>query len=82
VTGRVLTEESHFATPAGEHGDLRPIRRFDLREWRQQYPDESLSGSDHDILDFGYWYDGGDSSMEYEPPAEDWREEYRLSKVK
>jgi hypothetical protein len=48
--------------------ELKNIVRFDLEEYRKQYPDEPEPSS-YDILDLGYWTDQG----KYEPPDEDWR---------
>ncbi len=28
---------------------------FDVKEWRECYPRETLDGSSHDIMDLGYW---------------------------
>ena len=48
---------------------LTSITRFDLDEYRLAY---GRLDEEYDVLDLGYWYAGG-----YEPPAYDWRAEFR-----
>lgn len=56
---------------------LREIRVVDVREWERQYG-EKLREASYDILDFGYWYqDPITRTTDYEPPTEDWRQQYR-----
>lgn len=65
-TGDVLPDQSTYDGDA-----LRPIKKFDLPEWRGHWKrdlPESL-----DILDVGYWNADGS----YEEPAHDWREDTR-----
>jgi hypothetical protein len=81
ISGEVIVDESRYSTSVGEEGDLRPIRQFDLVEWREHYPGEYLTGGSYDILDFGYWYLTESGTLSYEIPAILWREEYR-SRIK
>lgn len=69
-TGEVSVEESDY-----DNDDLRQIVRFDLDEWRKEYPGEECEGGD--ILDFGYWSKREDGEWIYEPPVEEWRKEWR-----
>ena len=76
VTGYVDHLASVYSPdPEGEHPIL-DIRRFDVDEWRRAWPGETLAGTEQDILDFGYWSRPGDA---YEPPCEEWRDEYRAA---
>ena len=45
--------------------------RIDVDEWRKRYPGEELLPVQHDILDFGMWFD--DRHHDYDGPSEDWR---------
>lgn len=67
--GSVFPQLSRYDTKPGEEGDLRPILRFDLAEWRKTYPGQELDGGTVDILDLGYWSTG----EQYEAPAHEWR---------
>lgn len=57
----------------------RGIQKFDLGEWRRYYgfgTQHWAEIEDIDILDLGYWYntiEGRDPTIQYEPPAHDWR---------
>ena len=76
VTGYVDHLASVYSPdPEGEH-PISDIRRFDVDEWRRAWPGETLAGTEQDILDFGYWSRPGDA---YEPPCEEWRDEYRAA---
>jgi hypothetical protein len=54
---------------------IADIVRFDLSEWHTTYKGEQLPES-VDILDLGFWTVSG----RYEPPVEDWREEFRAQR--
>lgn len=60
---------------AEQDGEYMDIVRFDIWEYAKEYPNETLGGSHVDILDIGYWMIDGT----YEPPREDWRNDYRLA---
>jgi hypothetical protein len=67
-------------TPGDEDGEaLKQIAKFDLGEWRRYYGMEQLEpNSSIDILDLGYWLKDG----AYEPPAEDWRQQFAQERHK
>ena len=76
--GNVLNYEPAEHEPREYDG----IRTFNVREWMRQYPKEDLTEKTIDILDIGYWTIQSDGTMgqgfiRYEPPCEDWREEFR-----
>lgn len=71
-TGAVIEYEPDRSEPEHAYAE---IVRFDLEEWGRTYPNETCEGGD--ILDFGYWYRRMDGFVDYEPPCEDWREEFR-----
>jgi hypothetical protein len=76
VTGYVDPVASNYL-PDREGEQTHPIsniHRFDVDEWRRAWPGETLAGTEQDILDFGYWSRPGD---DYEPPAQEWRDECR-----
>lgn len=61
----------------GYTGGYNGIDTVDLNEWRDKYETYPAEGSEHDILDFGYW--GSDNS--YSEPAHAWREELRMDSL-
>ena len=65
-TGKVI--ECDMSTD-GEGIDK--IAKFDVVEWKNTYAQGNLVSCD--ILDLGYWKKDG----KYEPPTEDWREDFR-----
>lgn len=79
VTGYVDPAASvYFPDLGGEQADpISNIYRFDVDEWRRAWPGEVLDGTEQDILDFGYWSLPGDG---YEPPVQEWRNEFRNQK--
>ena len=80
VTGYVDPVASNYLPdPEGEQTyPISNIHRFDVDEWRRAWPGEALAGTEQDILDFGYWSRPGD---DYEPPAQEWRDECRNQKI-
>lgn len=50
------------------------IQHFNITEFLKYYQLEVMPAS-IDILDIGYWFNGASGKPEYEPPAQDWREE-------
>lgn len=67
-TGCVLDYDPQDQDP--EYAD---IARFDVDEWQQEYPDEDISGHEHDIVDFGFWTDTG----QYNEPSYEWRKDFQ-----
>jgi hypothetical protein len=63
----------HNLARFGGFGIYEEIVKFDLDEWRHEYPGEELAGISVDILDLGYWNDDG----VYTELATDWRREFR-----
>ena len=41
---------------ADDDNNYRDIRRFDVSEWQEMYPERELAGAHVDILDIGFWY--------------------------
>lgn len=73
LTGRVLN-----LTPSEEpQAGYFSIVAFDVAEWKKCYPSEVLEGRSIDILDLGYWLEGGT----YEEPAQDWRDDRRNTRA-
>jgi hypothetical protein len=75
-TGQVLTYDHNGTLPDPEDASERGytlISRVDLDEWRKTYGDQEPTAID--ILDVGYWY--GPANL-YEPPAQDWRDDYEM----
>jgi hypothetical protein len=74
ITGKAIEYDHEGTLPdpddATEKG-YEAIHRFDLAEWRATYPGKEPTAID--ILDLGYWW-GPDNT--YEPPAQDWRDEF------
>jgi hypothetical protein len=70
-TGEVI---QHEPDPSSDE-PYTNIVRVDVAEWRLAYPGEALEDV-IDILDLGYWMKDGT----YEPPAEDWREDFRAAR--
>lgn len=70
-TGKVVT----YTPDPPENGeyDYNNISKFDIDEWRNENPDETLEGNDLDILDLGYWTNEG----VYESPDYTWRKEIK-----
>ncbi|MDY6957923.1 MAG: hypothetical protein SVK08_02075 [Halobacteriota archaeon] len=62
-TGDVLIIDSNVP-----NSYLFDIKRIDVKEWGNQYPEDSIS-EEHDILDFGFW----DKVGNYAPPSTEWR---------
>lgn len=52
--------------------------RLDLAEYKHTYGEDVTIEGSHDILDWGYWTNGGG----YEPPVHEWREEIRKERRK
>ena len=70
--------EIKFNIVTGEVTDCRIVeymekvpKWIDVDEWRKRYPGEELLPVQHDILDFGMWFD--DRHHDYDGPSEDWR---------
>ena len=68
--------EIDFNIVTGEVTDLRIAeymeripKTIDVDEWRNRYPGETLLAEQHDILDFGMWFEDDT----YDGPCEDWR---------
>lgn len=63
----------------GDWPDMEPQYvpvRFDVAEWRGEYPDEKLEGMSVDTLDLGFVNRLG----QYSPPDREWRAEFRESR--
>ena len=71
VTGVILSKDLYY-TSDGENY-LEELMMADIIEWQREYPNESLAGSIHDILDFGFW----SNDTTYDGPSEDWRSDRR-----
>ena len=69
-TGEVLSVEAGGTGSTELTETFRPVR-VDVCEWRARYPGECVLG-EHDILDFGYWYQE-DGFYAYTDPCESWR---------
>lgn len=69
-TGEVLSVEADGTGSTELTEDDRPVS-VDVGEWRARYPGEAVL-SEHDILDFGYWY-LRDGVLLYSEPCESWR---------
>ncbi len=55
------------------------IKKFDLEEFCKHYGySKETMPIDIDILDLGYWYVSIKGILEYEEPAHDWREEFKV----
>lgn len=81
--GFVLSREIAACCPinslSGEdHFDLLTAFAFDVWEWEDYWGKRFGDVSDFDILDLGYWYVGKNGQVEYEAPANHWREELKI----
>ena len=57
--------------------EYRDIVRFDVHEWRREYPTEAIEGTGMDILDIGFWTDTG----EYIGPEQSWRDDRKREEI-
>lgn len=71
-TGQVVSRE-RYDPKDEESAFIDRIVRFDVVEWNVAYPSQGIERASLDILDLGYTYRCLDGSLEYEPPASDWR---------
>lgn len=83
--GFVISREIHKCCPINslvseDHFDLLTAFAFDVLEWERYWGKKLGDVSDLDILDLGYWYVNKNGEVEYEAPANHWREELKLNR--
>lgn len=71
--GTIQVDRDTEAIISIDPGEYSDIVKIDFKEYKQYYHTDIIPAH-LDILDVGYWYGKEET---YEPPAYQWREEYR-----